>query len=119
MYPFDYVKPSSVAEAAAKLAEDADAMLLAGGMTLIAALAQRLAMPSRLIDLATIPGLDGIVELRSALRIGAMTCHAEVAGSAVVNKAIPALAQLADGIGDVQVRHRGTLGGSIANNDPA
>lgn len=119
MYAFGYERPGSVAQAAATLAKDADAKLLAGGMTLIPTLAQRLAMPSMLVDLAAIPGLDGIVELKSSIRIGAMTRHADVAGSPVVGNALPGLAALAAGIGDGQVRNRGTLGGSIANNDPA
>ncbi|GAB4155881.1 MAG: xanthine dehydrogenase family protein subunit M [Sphingomonadales bacterium] len=119
MYGFDYLKAASVADAANRLAADEDAKLLAGGMTLLPTLRQRLAMPSALIDLNSVAGLDAIVDIKSQLRVGAMARHADVAASAVVNKALPALARLAAGIGDVQVRHRGTLGGSIANNDPA
>lgn len=119
MYRFDYVKAASVADAASRLAVDEDAKVLAGGMTLIPTLRQRLAMPSVLIDLNSIAGLDAIVDIKSQVRVGAMARHADVAASPVVNKALPALARLAAGIGDVQVRHRGTLGGAIANNDPA
>ncbi|MDA8050468.1 MAG: xanthine dehydrogenase family protein subunit M [Rhodospirillales bacterium] len=117
MYDFTYQKPSSVADAAKLLSADAEAKALAGGMTLIPVLKQRLNKPSTLVDLAG-TGLAGISVAGGKVRIGAMTTHAAVAGSAEVRKAIPALATLAGGIGDKEVRHRGTIGGSLANNDP-
>lgn len=119
MKSFDYHKPSSVAEAA-KLLADGDAMALAGGMTLLPTMKQRLNSPRAVVDLAAAEALRGIrMHERKGLVIGAMATHAEVAASDVVRDNIPALAKLADGIGDVQVRNRGTAGGSIANNDPA
>lgn len=118
MYDFNYQRPKSVADAA-KLATAEEAKLVAGGMTLIPTLKQRLAQPSDLIDLGAIGELKGIKKDGNAIVIGAMTPHADVAASAEVKKAIPALAALADGIGDPQVRNRGTIGGSIANADPA
>src|SRR5690606_21332462 len=96
-----------------------DGRVLAGGMTLIPTLKQRLAAPSDLIDLGAIAELKGIKEDGDAILVGALTPHAEVAGSELVRRTIPALAALAEGIGDPQVRNRGTIGGSIANNDPA
>jgi carbon-monoxide dehydrogenase medium subunit len=119
MYTFNYHKPASVAAAAALLGAYADAKLLAGGQTYIPTLKQRLAQPSDVIDLGAIAELMGIKEEAGGLTIGAMTRHAEVAGSAVVQRVIPSLAKLADSIGDPQVRNRGTIGGSISNNDPA
>jgi carbon-monoxide dehydrogenase medium subunit len=119
MYEFEYHRPGSLAEAAKALAANEDAKLLAGGMTLIPTLKQRLARPSDLIDLGRIAELRGIKREGDALVIGAMTKHAEVAFSDVVKQAIPGLAELAALIGDPQVRNRGTLGGSICNNDPA
>src|SRR6266851_4491299 len=115
MYSFNYQKVKTVADAAKLLAKDSDAKLLAGGQSLIAAMKLRLAHPSAIIDLGTIKELSGI----KADAIGAMTRHAEVADSAAVKKAIPALASLASGIGDRMVRNMGTIGGSLANNDPA
>lgn len=119
MYAFAYVKPKSVADAVSMMKEDGDGKILAGGQTLLPTLKQRLAQPSRLVDLGALPELKGIKAEGNGLTIGAMTCHAEVAHSSVVKSAIPALAALAEGIGDPQVRNRGTLGGSIANHDPA
>ena len=119
MYAFDYAKPASVQEAVAALSAAEDGKILAGGMTLIPTLKQRLASPSNLIDIGGIAELKGIRQDGDALVIGAMTPHAEVAASGVVKSAIPALAALAEGIGDPQVRSCGTIGGSIANNDPA
>lgn len=119
MYEFNYHRPKSLAEAANLLAGNAEAKLVAGGMTLIPTLKQRLARPSDLVDLAAIAELKGIKRDGNALVIGAMTPHADVAASAEVKKAIAALAHLADLIGDPQVRNRGTLGGSISNADPA
>jgi aerobic carbon-monoxide dehydrogenase medium subunit len=119
MYDFNYHKPKSVDDAAKLIASHGEAKLVAGGMTLIPTLKQRLASPSDLIDLGAIASLQGIKREGNALVIGAMTKHADVASSAEVKKAIPALADLADGIGDPQVRNRGTIGGSVANADPA
>jgi carbon-monoxide dehydrogenase medium subunit len=119
MYNFNYHRPTTLADAAALLAGNAEAKLLAGGHTFIPTLKQRLAMPSDLIDLAGVAELRGINEEGGGVTIGAMTRHAEVVGSDVVRRVIPALAKLAEHIGDPQVRHRGTLGGSISNNDPA
>ncbi|MGH7119993.1 MAG: FAD binding domain-containing protein [Acetobacteraceae bacterium] len=118
MYDFTYQKPASVADAVKLLGADAEAKALAGGMTLIPVLKQRLNNPSMLIDLAG-AGLTGISVANGKVRIGAMTTHATVAHSAEVKKAIPALAKLASGIGDKEVRHRGTIGGSLANDDPS
>ena len=118
MYDFNYLRPASLADAA-KAAAGADAKILAGGQTLLPTMKQRLAQPSDLIDLGAIADLKGIRIDGNNLVIGAMTTHAEVAKSSVVKGAIPALAALADGIGDPAVRNRGTIGGSISNNDPA
>jgi carbon-monoxide dehydrogenase medium subunit len=119
VHSFDYLRPTSVADAAAKRAADADASYLAGGMTLIPTLKQRLAQPSQVLDLGAIPELKGISAANGTVTIGAMTCHADVAASAEVQKTIPALAVLAGSIGDPQVRNRGTIGGSLANSDPS
>lgn len=119
MYDFNHQRPASVEDAVAALGSASDGKILAGGMTLIPTMKQRLAMPSDLIDLGAIDGLKGISEEGGNIIIGAMTTHATVARDAAVKAKIPALATLADGIGDAQVRNRGTLGGSIANNDPA
>jgi carbon-monoxide dehydrogenase medium subunit len=119
MYAFDYHKPRSLGEAAALLADRPEARLLAGGMTLLPTLKQRLAAPSDLIDLSGLPDLVGIQVTASEIRIGAMTTHAAVAHSPEIAARLPALAALAEGIGDPQVRHRGTIGGSISNADPA
>lgn len=119
MYDFTYHRPSSVAEAVQQIAAAKEGRFLAGGMTLLPTMKQRLAAPSDLIDLGRLAELKGISESGGVVTIGAGTKHAEVAGSDLVNRTIPALARLAAGIGDPQVRNRGTLGGSIANNDPA
>ncbi len=119
MYEFDYRRPESLADAVAGLKSDADAKLLAGGMTLLPTMKLRLAQPSGLIDLRNIAALKGIRSDGATLHVGAMTTHAEVAASSEVGGAIPALAYLASLIGDAQVRNRGTIGGSVANNDPA
>ena len=119
MYDFNYLRASSVNDAVAKLTGASDGKYLAGGMTLLPTLKQRLANPSELVDLGGLKDLKGIREDSSAIVIGALTTHAAVAASDLVRSKIPALADLADGIGDPQVRHRGTIGGSIANNDPA
>jgi carbon-monoxide dehydrogenase medium subunit len=119
MYTLTYVKAKSVKEAAAFLASHPEAKLLSGGMTLLPTLKQRLARPTHLVDIAGLPELRKIVAKGGKLVIGAAARHAEVAASAVVKKAIPALARLAASIGDPQVRNQGTIGGSVANNDPA
>ena len=119
MYNFEYQQPKSVADAAKAIAGKADAKLMAGGMTLIPTLKQRLAKPTDVVDLGKIADLKGIKKDGNAIVIGAMTRHADVASSDVVKGAIPALADLAAHIGDPAVRNRGTCGGSIANNDPA
>jgi carbon-monoxide dehydrogenase medium subunit len=119
MYAFNYHRPASIDEAKRILAANADAKLLAGGMTLLPTMKLRLAQPSDVVDLSGIDGLDAISDEGSALEIGAMARHADVAASDTVRSAIPALADLASGVGDAQVRNRGTLGGSLANSDPA
>ena len=117
MYAFAYERPASLADVVAKI--DAGGQALAGGQTLIATLKQRLAQPESLIDLAGVAELSGIKQDGNTLVIGAMTKHETVADSAEVQQLIPALAALAANIGDRQVRAMGTLGGSVANNDPA
>jgi carbon-monoxide dehydrogenase medium subunit len=118
MYDFAYQKPGSLADAVKALGADGDAKALAGGMTYIPVLKQRLAKPSTVVDLSGL-GMKGISVAGGVVKIGAMTTHMTVANSAEVKSAIPALAALAGMIGDDAVRHRGTIGGSIANNDPA
>ncbi len=118
MYEFKYHRPPTVRQAANLLARNDDAKLIAGGHTLLPVMKQRLAAPPHLIDLSSIEGLDGIEMKGRSLVIGATATHADVASSAVVGDAIPALAELAGVIGDPAVRHKGTIGGSLANNDP-
>jgi len=118
MYSFDYQRPGDRAAAAAA-AKSSDARFLAGGQTLIQAMKLRLSSSERLVDLGAIADLKGIKVDASSVTIGATTTHATVARSAEVQKAIPALAELAGGIGDQMVRNMGTIGGSIANADPA
>ena len=118
MYAFKYHRPTTVRQAASLLAKDEEAKLLAGGHTLIPTMKLRLAGPKHIIDMSKIEGLSGIEMGGRSVTIGAMTRHAEVATSSVVKEAIPALADLAGKIGDPAVRHVGTIGGSIANNDP-
>lgn len=118
MYAFDFQRPSSLADAT-RAAQAGGAKVLAGGQTLLASMKLRLANPEVLVDLGGIPELAGIRREGNNLVIGAMTRHADVAASAEVQAAIPALAELAGGIGDRQVRAMGTIGGSLANNDPA
>ena len=119
MFEFNYVKAKSLTEAQAFVAAHPEAKLLSGGMTLIPTLKQRLAQPSHLVDIGGLPELRGIEVKGTQLVIGAATPHYEVRSSPIVKKAMPALAALANQIGDPQVRNRGTLGGSVANNDPA
>ncbi len=119
MYETTYHRPSSIDEAAALFAKGKEAKYLAGGHTLIPVMKQRLASPSDVIDIAGIKDMVGIEASADTLTIRAATPHFDVASSAAAQKAIPALAHLASSIGDPAVRHRGTIGGSIANNDPA
>lgn len=119
MQSFNYVKPASIADAAAALSGAGDGTLLAGGQTLLPTMKARLAAPSDLVDLGGIAELKGITVADGTVTIGAMTRHQDVAVSAEVKGAITALAALAGGIGDQAVRNRGTIGGSVANNDPA
>ena len=118
MYAVNYHRASSVGEAA-QLAKDADAKYLSGGMTLIPAMKTRLAAPSDLIDLAHIDELKGIKVEGRSVTIGAATTHFELASSADIEAVCPAFTYLAAHIGDPAVRHKGTIGGSVANNDPA
>ena len=119
MKSFDYHRPTSLSELNAALAGAPDARPLAGGMTLIPTLKMRLATPPALVDLRALPELRGISIAGGTVTVGAMATHAEIERSAEVRRALPALADLAGGIGDPQVRNRGTIGGSLANNDPA
>ncbi len=119
MYDFHYHRPKTLAEAANLLKGKDEARPMSGGMTLIPTLKQRLAKPSDVVDLGAIKELSGIKVEGNNVVIGGMTRHADVASSADVKAAIPALAQLAGHIGDPAVRNRGTMGGSVANNDPA
>jgi aerobic carbon-monoxide dehydrogenase medium subunit len=118
-YQFEYHRPKSVAEAQAIFARLPDAKFLAGGQTLIPTMKMRLASPASLIDISALKELGFIRAGSDAVVIGAGTTHHDVAASAELRRAIPALADLADGIGDPAVRYMGTLGGSLANNDPA
>jgi aerobic carbon-monoxide dehydrogenase medium subunit len=119
MYSTTYHRPSSVDEAVSLFGKGTEAKYLAGGQTLIPVMKQRLAAPSDVIDLGKIKELVGIDVSGDTVTIKAATPHSDVATSAAVQKAIPALAYLASTIGDPAVRHRGTIGGSLANNDPA
>lgn len=119
MHSFQYHRATDVADAVAAVTASADGKFLAGGQTLLASLKLRLAQPERLVDLRRVRELRGITVHRNLVSIGAMTTHAEVAASEDLRATLPALAEVAGGIGDPMVRHLGTLGGSIANNDPA
>ena len=118
MYATTYHRPSSVDEAAALFSKGKEPKYLAGGQTLLPVMKQRLASPSDVIDLAKITDMVGVVPTNNGIEIKAATTHYDVASSDAVKKAIPALAYLASLIGDPAVRHRGTIGGSLANNDP-
>ena len=118
MYAFTFHRPETLRQAVGLLTKNADAKILAGGHTLLPTMKLRLAGPPQLIDLSLIEGLSGIELKGRSLQIGAMARHVEVHDSAVVQEAIPVLAKLAGMIGDPAVRHMGTIGGSIANNDP-
>ena len=119
MYPFDYHRPTSLKEATNLFQAADDPQWLAGGMTLLPAMKLRLTAPSNLIDLAGLDDLKGLEKINGSIHVGAMTLHDVVARSPDVRQNIPALAALASGIGDSQVRNRGTIGGSISNSDPA
>jgi len=118
MYDFEYVKPGSVAEAAAALGAE-DAVAMSGGQTLLPTMKARLASPTKVVDLSGLSEMSGITVSGGTVTIGGAVRHVDVAGSAEVAAAFPALAALAGGIGDPAVRNRGTIGGSVANNDPA
>jgi carbon-monoxide dehydrogenase medium subunit len=118
MYNFTFHRPTTVRQAAGLLSRNPDAKLLAGGHSLLPVMKQRLAQPSALIDLSLVEGMSGVELKGRSVVIGAMTRHADVANSPVLREAMPALAAVPDSIGDPQVRNRGTIGGSIANNDP-
>jgi carbon-monoxide dehydrogenase medium subunit len=118
MYAFTFHRPTSLRQAANLLAGNPEAKLLAGGHSLLPVMKQRLASPSALVDLSKIEGLSGVEQKGRSVVIGAMTTHSGVANSKELQAAIPALASVAASIGDPHVRHRGTIGGSIANNDP-
>lgn len=119
MYATNYHRASSLDEAVRLAGSSEEAKYVSGGQTLVATMKQRLASPSDLVDLRHIPALKGISVSGRSVRIGAAVTHAEVASSAELNAVCPALAKLAGGIGDPHVRHLGTIGGSVANNDPA
>lgn len=119
MYEFAYRRPANLAEALSLLAGGDDIRPLSGGQTLLPVMRARLAAPTDIVDLSQLAELRGIAEEGGRIVIGAAEVHADVAASPLIGRAIPALAKLAGGIGDVQVRHRGTIGGSVANNDPA
>ena len=119
MYDFAYHKPSSVADAVKLLSADPDARPISGGQTLLPALKHRLNRPTSLVDLSGIAELRGVKREGDKISVGALTKHFEVQNSPEIQSAIPALAYMATVIGDIQVRNRGTMGGSVANNDPA
>jgi carbon-monoxide dehydrogenase medium subunit len=118
MYEFKYVRPNSIRQAANILAKDSDAKILAGGHSLLPAMKLRLAKHTQLLDIGRIEGMNTIELKGRSIVIGALTRHVEVATSKTVKEALPVLAELAGLIGDPAVRHRGTIGGSLANNDP-
>jgi len=119
MYEFTYHKPSSVADAVKLLSADPEARPVSGGMTLLPALKLRLSKPTALVDLSGIAELRGIKREGGTIVVGALAKHYDVATNADIKAAIPALAWMASTIGDTQVRNRGTMGGSVANNDPS
>lgn len=119
MYAFDYRRPATLDQVGDALASDVESRLLAGGMSIVPVMRHRLAHPSALIDLGKVEALKSITESNGRLRIGAMATHYTASRSDLVRRMIPALAQLAGGIGDPLVRNRGTIGGSLAHNDPA
>jgi carbon-monoxide dehydrogenase medium subunit len=118
MYAFTFHRPQTVRQAAGLLAKNGDAKLLAGGQSLLPTMKLRLAGPPQIVDMTLVEGLTGIELAGRSIAIGAMTTHNDVNTSLVVQQAAPVLAKLAGMIGDPAVRHRGTIGGSVANNDP-
>ncbi|MBV8913325.1 MAG: xanthine dehydrogenase family protein subunit M [Acetobacteraceae bacterium] len=118
MYDFDFVKPSSISDAVQALGADPEAKPLAGGQTFIPVLKQRLAKPTTVVDLSNL-GLTGIAAEPGKITVGAMTTHHQIESNEDIKRSIPGLAKMASWIGDTQVRHRGTMGGSLANNDPS
>jgi carbon-monoxide dehydrogenase medium subunit len=118
MYEFKYVRPNSIRQAANMLAKDSDAKILAGGHSLLPAMKLRLTKHTQLLDIGRIEGMNTIELKGRSIVIGALTRHVEVATSKTVKEALPVLAEVAGMIGDPAVRHRGTIGGSLANNDP-
>ncbi|WP_158744574.1 xanthine dehydrogenase family protein subunit M [Acidisphaera sp. L21] len=118
MYDFAFQTPASVSDAVKMLADDTEAKLLAGGQTFIPVLKQRLNKPSVIVDLNGL-GLSGITSAPDKITIGGMTTHNAIMSNPDIQKRIPGLAKMASWIGDTQVRHRGTMGGSLANNDPS
>jgi aerobic carbon-monoxide dehydrogenase medium subunit len=118
MYAFDFQRPTTLRQVASLLAKSEEAKLLAGGHSLIPVMKLRLAAPKTIIDLSQVKELSGIELKGRSVVIGAMTKHREVARSPIVQEAMPGLAAVPDSIGDPHVRNRGTIGGSIANNDP-
>jgi len=118
MYNFTFHRPTTVRQAAGLLSRNPEAKLLAGGHSLLPVMKQRLAQPSALVDLSLVEGLSGVELKGRSVVIGAMSRHADVAASQVLREAMPALAAVPGSVGDPQVRNRGTIGGSIANNDP-
>jgi carbon-monoxide dehydrogenase medium subunit len=119
MHAFEYHRPASMKDALSLGAQKPEGRFLAGGQSLVQAMKLRLSSPTDLIDLASIGDLKALTADANSVTVGAMVRHADVAGSSAVQKTIPALAQLAGMIGDRQVRHMGTIGGSLANSDPA
>jgi len=119
MYSFTYHRPTTLRQALNLLTKNEEAKLLAGGHTLLPTMKLRLASPKHIIDMSSIEGMSGIEASARALVIGALTRHVDVATSPVVQEKLPALADLAGRIGDPAVRHKGTIGGSVANNDPS
>jgi len=119
MYPFIYRRPKSIADAVKLFEAGEDASYISGGHTLLPTLKARLAAPTDMIDLAALPEMKGIEETDGGILIRGGTVHADVASSPLVQAKLPVLAGLAGSIGDRHVRHRGTIGGSVANNDPA
>src|SRR5499427_4831452 len=118
MYNFTFHRPTTVRQAAGLLARNPEAKLLAGGHSLLPVMKLRLANPSALIDLSLVEGLSGVEQKGRSVVIGAMTRHADAANSPVLQQVLPGLAFVPGSVGDPQVRNRGTIGGSIANNDP-
>jgi carbon-monoxide dehydrogenase medium subunit len=118
MYAFTYHRPTTVRQAANLLAKNPEAKLLAGGHSLVPVMKQRLAAPSVIVDLNKVEGISGVELKGRSIVVGALTRHADVANSPIMKEHMPALAGVPGSIGDPQVRNRGTIGGSIANNDP-